>query len=85
MRVCPGGDARLWRRAVYTGVGARRGGRWERGQQDGYKGSNFPKSRAVADGGGARVKGATMGTALRCGTASCSRNLCFARRRRRIR
>jgi len=63
----------------------RRGDRRESGQQGWYKGSNFPKIRAVADAGGARVEGATMGTAWRCGTASHSRSLCLTRRRRRVR
>ena len=41
--------------------------------------------RAVADAGGARVEGATIDTAWRRGTASRSRSLFFARRRRRVR
>jgi hypothetical protein len=41
--------------------------------------------RAVADAGGARVEGATIETAWRRGTASRSRSLFFARRRRRVR
>ena len=41
--------------------------------------------RAVADAGGARVEGATIDTAWRRGTASRSRSLFLARRRRRVR
>ena len=41
--------------------------------------------RTVCDAGGARVEGATIDTAWRRDTASRSRNLFFARRRRRVR
>ena len=43
------------------------------------------RGRAVADAGGARVEGATIDTAWRRGTASRSRSLFLARRRRRVR
>jgi hypothetical protein len=43
------------------------------------------EGRTVADAGRARVEGVTICTAWRGGTASRSRSLCFARRRRRVR